>query len=77
MAQLNNSSVTAETIASLLSLFRKVTCDSASSVSSAALAEALQIDPATIRRDFSYLGELGKKGYGYNVIIYSNFCVTF
>ena len=36
-------------------------------VSSAALAEALQIDPATIRRDFSYLGELGKKGYGYNV----------
>lgn len=36
-------------------------------VSSAGLAEALQIDPATIRRDFSYLGELGKKGYGYNV----------
>lgn len=36
-------------------------------VSSAELAETLQIDPATIRRDFSYLGELGKKGYGYNV----------
>lgn len=36
-------------------------------VSSAQLSEALQIDPATIRRDFSYLGELGKKGYGYNV----------
>ncbi|SHF00258.1 redox-sensing transcriptional repressor [Seinonella peptonophila] len=36
-------------------------------VSSAGLADALQIDPATIRRDFSYLGELGKKGYGYNV----------
>jgi redox-sensing transcriptional repressor len=36
-------------------------------ISSAGLAEALQIDPATIRRDFSYLGELGKKGYGYNV----------
>ncbi|SFS90580.1 redox-sensing transcriptional repressor Rex [Marininema halotolerans] len=36
-------------------------------VSSAQLADALQIDPATIRRDFSYLGELGKKGYGYNV----------
>lgn len=36
-------------------------------VSSAQLSDALQIDPATIRRDFSYLGELGKKGYGYNV----------
>ena len=36
-------------------------------VSSAELSDALQIDPATIRRDFSYLGELGKKGYGYNV----------
>lgn len=36
-------------------------------VSSAELSEALQIDSATIRRDFSYLGELGKKGYGYNV----------
>lgn len=36
-------------------------------ISSADLSEALHIDPATIRRDFSYLGELGKKGYGYNV----------
>ncbi|AUS07709.1 redox-sensing transcriptional repressor Rex [Laceyella sacchari] len=36
-------------------------------VSSSDLSDALQIDPATIRRDFSYLGELGKKGYGYNV----------
>src|SRR5699024_10231359 len=25
------------------------------------------IDSATIRRDFSYFGELGKKGYGYNI----------
>lgn len=38
-----------------------------SRVSSAQLSDALKIDPATIRRDFSYLGELGKKGYGYNV----------
>lgn len=36
-------------------------------VSSAQLSKELHIDPATIRRDFSYLGELGKKGYGYNV----------
>ncbi|MCH4167955.1 MAG: redox-sensing transcriptional repressor Rex [Streptococcaceae bacterium] len=31
------------------------------------LADALAIDSATIRRDFSYFGELGKRGYGYNV----------
>ncbi|MDR1568754.1 MAG: redox-sensing transcriptional repressor Rex [Streptococcaceae bacterium] len=31
------------------------------------LAEALAIDSATIRRDFSYFGELGKRGYGYDV----------
>ncbi|MBF9289053.1 redox-sensing transcriptional repressor Rex [Staphylococcus haemolyticus] len=36
-------------------------------VNSKAISEALQIDSATIRRDFSYFGELGKKGYGYNI----------
>jgi len=36
-------------------------------VSSAQLSEAVKVDSATIRRDFSYFGALGKKGYGYNV----------
>ncbi|HDB3790818.1 TPA: redox-sensing transcriptional repressor Rex [Staphylococcus aureus] len=36
-------------------------------VNSKAIRDALQIDSATIRRDFSYFGELGKKGYGYNI----------
>ncbi|HHB5409171.1 TPA: redox-sensing transcriptional repressor Rex [Staphylococcus aureus] len=36
-------------------------------VNSKAISNALQIDSATIRRDFSYFGELGKKGYGYNI----------
>ncbi|WRN73371.1 redox-sensing transcriptional repressor Rex [Staphylococcus aureus] len=31
-------------------------------VNSKAISDALQIDSATIRRDFSYFGELGKKG---------------
>src|SRR5699024_6997170 len=44
-----------------LSIQRKVR------VSSKELSEAVKIDPATIRRDFSYFGALGKKGYGYNV----------
>lgn len=36
-------------------------------ISSAQLAETTKIDSATIRRDFSYFGELGKRGYGYDV----------
>lgn len=36
-------------------------------VSSTELSVALQIDSATIRRDFSHLGELGRRGYGYDV----------
>ncbi|WP_163538262.1 redox-sensing transcriptional repressor Rex [Gracilibacillus sp. YIM 98692] len=36
-------------------------------VSSKQLSDAMKIDSATIRRDFSYFGALGKKGYGYNV----------
>lgn len=31
------------------------------------LGEYLHIESTTIRRDFSYLGELGKQGYGYDV----------
>ncbi|QKY71229.1 redox-sensing transcriptional repressor Rex [Lentibacillus sp. CBA3610] len=36
-------------------------------VSSKELSDAIKVDSATIRRDFSYFGALGKKGYGYNV----------
>ncbi|MDQ0254163.1 redox-sensing transcriptional repressor [Evansella vedderi] len=36
-------------------------------VSSSELSDAVKVDSATIRRDFSYFGALGKKGYGYNV----------
>lgn len=36
-------------------------------VSSSELSEGVKVDSATIRRDFSYFGALGKKGYGYNV----------
>lgn len=36
-------------------------------VSSAELSDAIKVDSATIRRDFSYFGALGKRGYGYDV----------
>ncbi len=42
-------------------------------VSSADLSNAVKIDSATIRRDFSYFGALGKRGYGYDVEDLLNF----
>lgn len=42
-------------------------------VSSADLSDAVKIDSATIRRDFSYFGTLGKRGYGYDVEDLLNF----
>lgn len=36
-------------------------------ISSMELSKAVKVDSATIRRDFSYFGALGTKGYGYNV----------
>lgn len=42
-------------------------------VSSSDLSEAVKIDSATIRRDFSYFGALGKRGYGYDVKDLMNF----
>ena len=42
-------------------------------VSSSELSEAMKIDAATIRRDFSHFGALGRKGYGYDVDYLVNF----
>lgn len=42
-------------------------------VSSTELSEAVQVNSATIRRDFFYFGELGKRGYGYDVEKLLNF----
>ena len=36
-------------------------------ISSSELSEVMKIDAATIRRDFSHFGALGRKGYGYDV----------
>ncbi|WP_220751010.1 redox-sensing transcriptional repressor Rex [Apilactobacillus xinyiensis] len=42
-------------------------------VSSSSFADAVQVDSATIRRDLSYFGALGKRGYGYDVDNLLNF----
>ncbi len=58
----SNSKGNSEAIAFILSLLAGKL-----KVSSTELSEAVQVDSATIRRDFSYFGELGKRGYGYDV----------
>jgi len=42
-------------------------------ISSSELSDVVKIDSATIRRDFSYFGALGKRGYGYDVENLMNF----
>ncbi|MHA6260093.1 redox-sensing transcriptional repressor Rex [Sporosarcina sp. CAU 1771] len=42
-------------------------------LSSSELSEVMKIDAATIRRDFSHFGALGRKGYGYDVKYLVNF----
>ncbi|HEL0622451.1 TPA: redox-sensing transcriptional repressor Rex, partial [Streptococcus equi subsp. zooepidemicus] len=41
--------------------------------SSKQIADAMGIDSATVRRDFSYFGELGRRGFGYDVTKLMNF----
>ena len=50
-----------------LKALRKLRADGVTRVMSRELAEYVSIESTTIRRDFSFLGNLGKQGYGYNV----------
>ena len=63
----SNSKGNSETFAFVLPYLRILHNAGKLKVSSTELSEAVQVDSATIRRDFSYFGELGKRGYGYDV----------
>ena len=63
-------SIPQETIGRLLLYFRAFVClqkENEKTVSSTRLAEVCNINPSIIRKDFSYFGELGKRGVGYDV----------
>lgn len=47
--------------------FEQLRKEGVTRVLSSEVGQILKIDPATIRRDFSYIGELGRQGYGYDV----------
>ncbi len=65
-----NKSIPQETISRLLLYFRAFVClqkENVKTVSSSRLAEVCNVKPSIIRKDFSYFGELGKRGVGYEV----------
>lgn len=50
-----------------LKALRKLKDNNVEKIMSKELAEYVDIQPTTIRRDFSLIGSLGKQGYGYDV----------
>lgn len=50
-----------------LKALRKLQKNGTLRIMSKELASVVNIEPTTIRRDFSFLGNLGKQGYGYDV----------
>lgn len=50
-----------------LKALRKLKAEGVDRIMSKELADYVSIESTTIRRDFSFLGNLGKQGYGYNV----------
>ncbi|MGT2928912.1 redox-sensing transcriptional repressor Rex [Streptococcus dentasini] len=53
--------------------FKRFYAENIEKASSKQIAEAIGIDSATVRRDFSYFGELGRRGFGYDVRKLMNF----
>ncbi|MBN1433402.1 redox-sensing transcriptional repressor Rex [Candidatus Fermentibacterales bacterium] len=59
-----------ETIDRLFTYFRALTClrrEGSETVSSKRIAEICHVTAAVVRKDFSYFGEFGIRGVGYNV----------
>lgn len=50
-----------------LKALRKLNTMGVERILSRELALFVDIEPTTIRRDFSFIGSLGKQGYGYDV----------
>ena len=62
--------IPSQTIDRLFMYFRALTClrrQGSETVSSSRLAEICHVTAAVVRKDFSYFGEFGTRGVGYNV----------
>ena len=65
---MKHADVPEETMQRMLAYLRELDCmlqEGKETFSSQELADALHINPAQIRRDFSYFGEFGTRGVGY------------
>ena len=65
--QLNLPEAVARRIPIYYRYFKLLDTDGIERIKSEQLAKLVSIPSATIRRDFSYLGDLGRSGYGYEV----------
>lgn len=64
---------TAKRLSLYYRIFKRFYADNIEKASSKQIADAMGIDSATVRRDFSYFGELGRRGFGYDVKKLVNF----
>ena len=64
---------TAKRLSLYYRIFKRFNAENIDKANSKQIAEAIGIDSATVRRDFSYFGELGRRGFGYDVKKLMNF----
>ena len=60
---------TAKRLSLYYRIFKRFHAEKIERANSKQIAEAIGIDSATVRRDFSYFGELGRRGFGYDVML--------
>ncbi|GGE33074.1 redox-sensing transcriptional repressor Rex [Streptococcus himalayensis] len=64
---------TAKRLSLYYRIFKRFNAEKIEKANSKQIADAIGIDSATVRRDFSYFGELGRRGFGYDVKKLMNF----
>ena len=64
---------TAKRLSLYYRIFKRFNAENIEKANSKQIAEAIGIDSATVRRDFSYFGDLGRRGFGYDVKKLMNF----
>lgn len=67
MANKNVPKATLQRYPVYLKALRKLKKSGVERIMSKELADVVNIEPTTIRRDFSFLGSLGKQGFGYEI----------
>ena len=58
---------TAKRLSLYYRIFKRFNAENIERANSKQIAEAIGIDSATDRREISYVGELGRRGFGYDV----------